>query len=247
MKSFRIPALVSLLTLAGCATESQIKTALDRNPDLILDVIAKNPERFMAVATKAHADADRLAKEKQLNEAFAHPRKPVLDPLRAYRGAADAPITIVEYSDFQCPYCKMAAGIVKDVRAKYDGKTRVLYKHLPLPFHPQSRIAAQMFEAIALQSPEKAYAYYDAIFEAQDRLAQEKQALLDDICKKVGADVARAKKDMTSDEVQKRISADTSEAESFGFTGTPCFLINGIPVEGAQPIDQFSTVIDRLL
>ena len=235
------------MSLLGCVSQSQLKRALAKNPDMVFDVIAQNPGKFMEVVRKASVDAQQKAQSEKLENDFANPKVPVVDAARALRGPADAPITIVEYSDFQCPYCRSAVDLMKKTQQAYKGKIRFLFKQHPLPMHPQAMAAAQMFEAIALQSPEKAYLFHDGIYEKQEEMREKKEALLLDVAKQVGANVPRAQADMNSDAVKKRIEDDTAEAEKFGFRGTPSFLINGVGFEGLPSEETINKTIDRWL
>ena len=158
----------------------------------------------------------------------------------------DAKITIVEYSDFQCPFCSRGYDTMKALEQKYGDKIRVIYKHLPLEMHPQAMPAAQYFEAIALQDHGKAQKFHDMVFENQQELNEKKEKFLDEAAKKVGADLAKVKKDIKTDAVNDRIKKDMAEAQKFGFSGTPGFLVNGIAVRGAVPPQHFESIIERL-
>src|SRR5690606_24383889 len=129
-------------------------------------------------------------------------------------------IQIVEYSDFECPYCSRGYQTVKQLLKDYEGKIEFVYKHLPLSFHPQAMIASQYYEAIRLQSEDKAIKFHDEIFENQTKLRQG-ETFLKSIAKKVGANMTKLAKDINSDEVKNRIKEDEAEAAKFGFQGTP--------------------------
>ncbi len=240
-------SVVVLTTLLGCVSQSQIKRAVAKNPDIVFDAIEQNPVKFMETVKKASRDAQQIEADQQMEKDFANPKVPAIDATSAIRGPVDAPITIVEYSDFQCPYCRSAVDVMKKTQEKYKGKVRFIFKQLPLSFHPQAMPAAQMFEAIALQSTEKAYLFHDEIYEHQDEMKDKKDALLLELATKVGADVKQAQEDMKSDVVKKRIEADMAEAEKFDFHGTPSFLINGVGLVGVPPEDTVDKIIDRWL
>ena len=188
----------------------------------------------------------RRAEENAREEEFKNPKKPKLDPSRAVLGSRSAKIHIIEYSDFQCPYCKKGAEVLKEVKEKYKGKIMVQFKNLPLPFHPFAMPASKVFEAIALQDAKKAYAFHDAVFASQESLGQG-DAFLFETAKKVGANVEQVKKDMNSDKVKKRIEEDMEEAKSFGIQGTPGFLVMGVAVKGAYPKEEFFSIIEKRL
>jgi protein-disulfide isomerase len=247
--------MVVPFVLAACApSASQLKKVMEDNPDIIFSVIEKHPDQFLQTVNKAaraareQEDAKRVQDEaKSRDEEFANPKKPEIDAKRAIWGKNDAPITIVMYDDFQCPFCKRGHETIAQVMKEYGDKVRLVYKNLPLEFHPKAMPAAKYFEAVAMQGSDKAFKFYDEVFNNQESLVQDGEKFLDNAAKKVGADLAKVKKDVKSDEVKKRIDADTAEARQFGFSGTPGFLINGVSLKGAYPFEEFKSIIDRQL
>jgi protein-disulfide isomerase len=103
--------------------------------------------------------------------------------------------------------------------------------------------AAQWFEAIAIQSAEKAWKFHDLMFANQDKLGID---LFRKTAKDLGIDVKRCERDAASPAVKDRIAADMNEAQRYGFEGTPGFLVNGIPVKGAYPLAHFEDVIKKI-
>lgn len=165
---------------------------------------------------------------------------------RIVRGKSAAPITIIEYTDFQCPYCAQGARTVSAVMARYEGKVKLVVKHYPLPFHPAAMPAALYFEAIALQSPDKAWQYYDLVFANPQRLT-ESEDFLKAVAAGIGVDMQKLERDARSPEIYKRIAADMQEFQQAGYDGVPAFVINGKALIGAQPAAKFVEVIDELL
>jgi protein-disulfide isomerase len=163
----------------------------------------------------------------------------------AIRGTKGAPLTLIEYSDFECPFCKRGYETVNALLEKYKGKIQFVYKHLPLSFHRNAMPAAQYYEAMRLQSNEKAFAFHDAIFADFDKIKLGAK-FFKSIAKKVGANMAKLEKDINSPAVKARIQQDLDEAKKFGFQGTPGFLLNGIPVKGAYPPSHFDTIVEEL-
>lgn len=248
-------AALSILILSACATSpSQVEKALQDDPDILVRVIEKHPAKFAAALNtvgqkaeeQARADEERQEKERT-EEEFRNPLKPVIAKDRATQGPADAPITIVEYTDFECPFCQRGHATLAQVKQAYPGKIRLVYKSLPLPNHPMALPAAMRFEAIALQDPKKAFAFHDDVFVNQSKLETMGEKYLDQAAKKAGANIARMKKDMTSSKVRERIESDLAEAEKFGIHGTPGFIINGVSLRGAYPLESFKEIIDRHL
>lgn len=231
-------------------SQKEIEAAINSNPDLILNVLRAHKSELYKIVNEAFQEEqvkqqkqEAAKEEKEFNEAFLHPLQPVIDKNTLIRGNKNAPYTLVEYSDFQCPYCGRGFQTVEDLRKKYGSQLRFIYKNMPLPMHPQSMPAAEYFEAVALQSRPKAWLFHDKMFRNQSRLGPEfyKQTI-----KELGLNVAQAEKDAKSKRVQDLIQTDIKEAEKFGFTGTPGFLLNGIPVRGAYPAEKFISIIDRL-
>lgn len=252
--------LVSLLAfaglLSGCMSDSQFKDKLAKvlaeNPEVLTEAIEKNPDKFVTSLQKAIKDAQAsMAKQreeeekKQFEEFFENPLKPEIGDRHAMLGTKGAPIVLVEYSDFECPFCKRGYDTVNELMSRYKGKIQFVYKHLPLSFHPQAMPAAEYFEAIKLQSDAKAFAFHDKIFDNQGAL-KNGEKFLKKIAKEVGVDMAKLEKDIKSEKVQARIQEDLKEAEKFGIQGTPGFVINGVPVKGAYPVDEFERIIGEL-
>jgi protein-disulfide isomerase len=248
-----LPFLVGALT--ACAPSAQqMSDLLEKHPEILTNAIEKNPDKFMVAVQKAAQaaqgkmqQAEQEEEKKRIDDEFKNPLKPVIDESRGFLGEKSAPITIVEYTDFQCPYCGRGYKTLEEVRKMYGDKVRVIVKNLPLPMHPLAIPAAKRFEAIRLKSPEKAYAFYHEVFPNQQSLNEKGEKYLDSVVTKVGANLAQVKKDMDSDAVKAKIDADTAEADKFDIKGTPGFVINGVSIRGAYPADTFKTIIDREL
>lgn len=247
---------LSAAMLASCTSDEKLKEQMSKilqeNPKVLTDAIEKHPAEFITALQNAAKNAQEAMgkqreeeEKKKLEESFD---KPLLAEIRsdeAIRGPKDAPITLVEYSDFECPFCSRGYETVQALMQKYNGKIRFIYKHLPLSFHEQAMISARYYEAIRLQDEKKAFAFHDEIFKNQRKL-KNGEAFLQATAKQVGADMAKLKKDLNSDAVTKRIEDDQKEAANFGMQGTPGFLLNGIPVRGAYPTEYFVNLIDEL-
>jgi protein-disulfide isomerase len=250
-----ILSTVIAMSLVGCKpSPDQLKKVLEENPDIVTNAIEKNPDKFVTVINAAfqkqrgNERQKRAETEKKQRDAeFSNPKKPILDKKRAILGPSNAPITIVEYSDFQCPYCTRGYQTVQEIKKKYGKKVRFMYKHLPLSFHPQAMPAAKYFEAIALQSHKKAYAFHDQLFENQQKLTKDGEKYMQIVAKKLNVNMSKLKKDLTSTKVSTRIEADMAEAKKFGFSGTPAFLVNGVSLKGAYPASAFIEIIERQL
>lgn len=158
------------------------------------------------------------------------------------RGPAKADVTIVEYSDFQCPFCARVVPTLDQLRETYGDKVNLVYKHLPLRIHPEAPGAAAAAEAARLQG--KFWEMHDKIFAGQRELSDAKYV---EWAREIGLDAERFEKDRKSEAVRARIAKDEAEANRLGVSGTPAFFINGRFLSGAQPIDAFKRVIDEEL
>jgi len=243
--------LIASPSIAAISRED-LQKALEKNTDLVLSALKKaDKSAFLQYVMEANQEyqakkqADEEAKEKAaLEEAFKNPLKPAIDDKTRIRGDKNAPITVVEYSDFQCPYCGRGFQVVEALREKYGSKMRFVYKDLPLvQIHPNALPAAKWFEAVSLQSPEKAWKFHDIMFKNQGSLSED---FYKKTAKELGVDVEKAAKDAQGQTVSDKIEADTKEAKEFGFSGTPGFLVNGIPLRGAYPVEDFDKIIKRL-
>ena len=165
---------------------------------------------------------------------------------RIMRGNPDAAVTIVEYTDFQCPYCANGAQTVGALMKKYEGKINLTVKHYPLPFHPAALPAALYFEAIAMQSPEKAWQFYDAVFADPQQLGAGEEALKK-LAVSLAVDMQKLEQMVRSPENYKKIAADKREFEQAQFDGVPVFIVNGTVLVGAQSPQKFSEIIDAAL
>ena len=173
-------------------------------------------------------------------------REPLIRSDEIIRGTKGAPLLLVEYSDFECPYCARGFQTVKALLKKYKGKIQFVYKHFPLPFHANAMIASRYYEAIRLQDEQKAIQFHDEIFENQQML-KNGESFLQSLAKGLNVDMKKLAKDINSSEVQNRIDQDVKEAIELGFRGTPGFLLNGVPLEGAYPIEYFDAVVQGLV
>jgi protein-disulfide isomerase len=222
---------------------SNIEETLAAHPDLILDVLREHPVELVEIleqAVQAKREADQ---QKQEEDDLAQRRDPEIFANRPMRGNPEAEITIVEYSDFQCPYCSTATANLKDLMSGADGDDiRLVFKHLPL--NPVSRDLAMAFEAVALQDAEAAWKLHDALFSNQPGLRNGAEDVLNSVIGELDIDQERFARDRESEELAALIQQDMEEARKFGFSGTPMFLVNGIPVRGAVPVQEFQRIID---
>jgi protein-disulfide isomerase len=230
----------------GCAgwTPQKRPIAMDEAAvrQLVLDVIRENPGVVYEAVRERARQLKEEARRKDLERSFSHRTKVKVTPSDPVKGPADAPVTIVEFTDFQCPYCARGAGVMDDLFEKYPGKLRLVFKNNPLKFHKQALPAARA--ALAAHRQGKFWPFYDQLFDNYDNLTPE---LLITIAEQLGLDMQRFNRDRESDQIARQITDDRQQARAHGFSSTPTFVVNGVVVVGARRLDYFQTIIDRLL
>jgi len=174
---------------------------------------------------------------------YADPR-PVDESRDHIWGNVDAKVTLIEYSDFECPFCSRHYETMKQIKAAYPNDIRVVFRHFPLSFHPEAQKAGEASECAADQS--KFWEMYDKIFESN--LAGDMSvAKWKTVAAELGMDSAKFDKCLDSGEKAARVTEDLNEGSGAGVEGTPATFVNGQLVSGALPIDSFKQIIDAEL
>jgi protein-disulfide isomerase len=154
-------------------------------------------------------------------------------------GAASAPVTVVEFGDFQCPFCGRAEASLKELRAKYGDKIKLVFMDFPLPSHNHAMDAAKA--ARCANEQDKFWPYHDALFADQTKLAP---ADLKATAKRLGLDTAKFDSCLDKGKYEAAVRADQKYGQELGIDGTPTFYIDGRSLIGAQPPAQFAQIID---
>jgi protein-disulfide isomerase len=166
---------------------------------------------------------------------------PVTDA-QPQEGPADAPVTIVEFSDFECPFCGRVLPTIEQLQKDYGNKIRVVWRNQPLPFHQSAMPAAQAaMEAFAQGKSEKFFAMHDKLFANRSALTRPD---LEKYAGEVGLDLTKFKTALDTNKHEAAIKADQELAGNVGARGTPSFFINGRNLRGAQPVEKFKEIID---
>jgi len=165
-----------------------------------------------------------------------------LRPDDPVRGNPRAPVTIVLFSDFQCPFCARVGPTLDEVQRTYGDRVRIVWKHEPLPFHPNALPAAKAAEAAREQG--KFWQMHDRLFASQRELSPDSY---DRLAREIGLDLHRFQEASRSDKARSRIEEDQRLAARIGAQATPTMFVNGEKVEGAVPFAMLKAVIDRKL
>ncbi len=242
MRSTVCPRRTALLL---CATLSAAWLAACRNDDSLNEV--RDQQR--QILAKLNALDEKIDKVAARSTAPRRPAGP--DPERTYnlppakspvKGPADAPITIVEFSDYQCPFCARSEPLVKEALDAYPTQARFVYKHFPLTaIHPQALPAA--LAATAAQKQGKFWEMHEKLFANQRALAPEQ---LREYARVLGLDLARFDADMQSEEVKAMVQEDIQLAQRVGVRGTPTIFVNGKLLQN-RSLDGFRQIIDPAL
>lgn len=159
-----------------------------------------------------------------------------------FKGPEDAPVTVIEFSDFQCPYCRRVQPTLQQLFAEYEGKIKIVYRDFPLrQAHPQAQKAAEAAQCAAEQ--EQFWPYHDKLFVVSSLQVEE----LKQYAKELGLDTERFNTCLDSDKYVAEIEKDLQDGVKAGVSATPSFFINGIPLSGAAPYEQFKTLVDNAL
>ena len=167
-------------------------------------------------------------------------RYPVSTKGAPVRGDPEAKIAVVEFSDFQCPYCGSSVRTLNQIRDTYGDKVRIVFKHMPLGFHTNARPAHLAAEAAHRQG--KFWEMHNRIFANQAQMSPEKYR---EYAREIGLDLARYDRDLKDPALEKRIEADLDEADRLGVNGTPAWFVNGRYLQGAVGFVKIQKMLDE--
>ncbi|WAM29612.1 DsbA family protein [Myxococcus sp. NMCA1] len=218
----------------------------------VIDEEIGKADKLLAAGTKPEELYAKLNAENVANAptaAAAAPGAPAEPPVQKVdvgnapvKGASNAPVTIVAFSDFECPFCSRVVPTLKQLEDQYGGKIKVAFKNQPLPFHANAKPAAAA--ALAAHEQGKFWEYHDKLFANQRALDR---ASLEKYAQELGLNMNKFKAALDQGKFNAQIEADMAQASSVGANGTPTFFINGRTLVGAQPVDAFKRVIDEEL
>lgn len=241
------PAIFVLLLLSfplsGCASRSKSGFAAQMSQYLAernnVAEIGSALERYYK--EKQHKQAS-LSDKERIEAAIKNPVKVDLTG-SPVNGSDSAKITVVEFSDFQCPFCKRGRDVVRELKERYKDDIRVVFKNLPLPFHQQALPAAKA--ALSAGKQGKFWEMYDLLFDNQQRLSH--PGLYEELARTLKLDPVKFRSDMEDSSVAAQIERDQAVADQLGIQGTPGFIVNGVEVKGARPASYFTQIIESTL
>jgi len=232
---------------AGAASDEQVKAFYEENKARVgnqtFEQLAPRIREHLAQQARNEATqkfVGGLREAAGVSVAMSQPRITVAaDGIS--RGPADAPVTIIEFSDYQCPFCRRAEPTIKEVLARYPDKVRFVYRHFPLEMHPRARPAAEAAECAAEQG--RFWEFHEKVFSGSGFEESDFERYVVEI----GIDPAKWKSCRDEGRSKAKVDADFAAGQAAGVTGTPAFFVNGIMISGARPVDAFTKVIDAEL
>jgi protein-disulfide isomerase len=232
-------------------TDDDILTLYKANKDRIPVELAKVKDQIRDVIKDQKLTSQRAAFLKNLRDKakiVTYLKPPVVYRTKVdiadapSQGPTSAPVSIVKFEDFECPFCKTVQPTLAAVLKKYDGKVRLVHKDLPLEqIHPQAQLAAEAARCAGEQG--KFWEYHDTLYGNAPKLGAD---ALKSYAKNIGLD-ASFEQCLASGKYKASVQKDLSEGAKLGITGTPTFFINGREVSGALPLESFAAIIDEEL
>lgn len=233
----RMMAATALLLLLGCGSASDSAKTTDTPA-------AQAPEQ-QEPPTEAEleaAQADWEARQNEVNQVLSSIDRATFIGTSPTKGDPNAEVVVVKFSDFECPFCAVAAGHMKEFVDERGDEVLYVYKHLPLKsIHPEAEPASKASWAAAQQ--DQFWLYHNGLFANQDRLGD---ALYRELAEQIGLDVEQFNRDRNSDAAQAAVDADLALAEQLKLQSTPSFLMGGLLIPPGIPPESFGELLDNL-
>jgi protein-disulfide isomerase len=214
----------------------------------LIDEQLGKAKALLAAGTPRAKVYDELMKEGKEPPPPEKKTLPPPPPDAPSKGPAGAKVVIQEFSEFECPFCKRVGPTMKEIEQEYGNKVRIVWRHLPLPFHQNAQLASEAAqEAFAQKGSAAFWQYHDKLFDAQGTPGGLERPNLEKIAGEVGLDMTKFKAALDSRKHKERIEKDAAAAKEAGINGTPGFVINGYFLSGAQPTAAFKKLIARAM
>lgn len=233
------------LDARGEITDEEVKAYYDEHVDQMAGNSLEAVKDRIAQFLLAQRAGELVAELREQTGAVVRlePTRVEVEAIGHSKGPDDAPVTIVEFSDFQCPYCKRVVPTLDQILEKYPDQVRVVYRHLPLErIHARAQPAAEAAACAGDQG--KFWDFHHRVFENNRQLSDED---LERYAVDAGLEMEDFRQCVAERKFQQAVEADSAAAQSLGLSGTPAFFVNGIPLTGALPLEQFVDVIDAEL
>ncbi|MEM9806530.1 MAG: thioredoxin domain-containing protein [Cyanobacteria bacterium P01_D01_bin.56] len=238
----RTGTAIALLALVGCASKTDLATDSAPQPGTADQPPAQQASAPPSQADLEAAEADWRARQQEINQVLSSMDRSSFIGTSPTKGNANAEVVVVKFSDFECPFCAVAASHMKDFVDERGDEVLYVYKHLPLKsIHPEAEPAAKASWAAAQQ--DQFSLYHNGLFANQERLGD---GLYTELAEQIGLDVAQFERDRNSDEAQAVVDADLALATQLNLQGTPSFLMGGLLIPPGVPPESFGELLDNL-
>ncbi len=240
--------VLKILRQEGCSCGCGMKLAECRVQDPACSYSTGLAAAVVDAIRQGKSEADAIAAAHASKWSHVEPPKILSDPVdipvsgAPVKGPQNAPVTIVEFSDFQCPYCAAAAPQINALLQAYPAKVKLIYKEYPLEIHSQAELAAAA--AVAAQKQGKFWPMYDSLFQIHDDLSREN---ILNVAKANGLDMHRFETDLDSTEVRETVVRDVQDGDRAGVEGTPTIFINGQRYNGPIAMSALKPILDAQL
>lgn len=231
----------------GELTPAKLEEGIRQNPRMVMDLLHHYPEEMFDIVLEGQNLKREKERQDQIAEQLENPLRVTVSEERPVFGPKDAPINIVEFSDFQCPHCANANKVIKELLARHPDKLNLVFLHMPLSSHEMAPLAAAYFEAAAMQDKDKAWQLHDILFEHRQELAEGGKAWLDEQAKNLGLDTDKIEEALRGERIKGILQRDLQTANMLQLRGAPSFLVGGVLISGAAPISEFEEVISRVM
>jgi protein-disulfide isomerase len=238
-----ITAMLFCVGLEFCSYPAQAGNPIDpKLREQVLQIIRENPEVVLE-SVRAYQRKQQQAQENARQAFVAQLQKNPRGLIGSSptKGAKMGKVLLVEFSDFQCPYCAQASGTLKEFIAKHQDTVTLVYKHFPLSKHPEALPAARAAWAAGQQG--KFWDYHDALFQNQEKLGEAFYTATATVLK---LDLPRFNRDRASAAANAAIESDQQMAEKVGVDATPFFVMNGVTFSGALPLSDLEELLAKV-
>jgi protein-disulfide isomerase len=236
--------------LSGAQPFENFKNVIDEQLKKAEELVAKGTPKAKVYDAIMKTAKTQVAAAPAQPQAAAEPPSPDQDtkvwPVTAgdapVRGPKNAPVSLIVFSDFQCPFCKRVEPTLSQIEKEYPGKVKVLWKNMPLDMHPNAKPAA--IASVAAGEQGKFWEMHDKLFENQHALDR---ASLEKYAQDLGLDMAKFRADLDDPKIAAKVQSDMNEGSALKVDGTPATFVNGRKIPGAYPYDVFKKMVDQEL
>lgn len=226
--------------------KEQIAGILKAHPEIVLNILKNHGDELLTIIQEASDERRKQALLRQWDK-DAVVAKSIATANRPCSGLSSAPVTIVEYTDFSCVYCRKVGITVAQILRENPEKVRLVVKLAGKT--PSSNLAAEWFNAAYRLDATKSWVFYNLLFSKQTQLEEEGVDLLRKTAAQAGFDITLLEKKLLAEKnaITAMMKEDAEEAERLGFSGTPYFLVNNLVVRGAIPKSHFEAAMEKAL